>query len=327
MACLAVDHSHINGNNPVTGHRYPHQCSTTTQLAQLQTTLSLQMNKPAFQLKPLGAALRLKTPQKKQLSTIQRNLHKQLYDSLTNTPVARCMILSQSTSHAGAHLMQPSSEACEAEHRCFRVSVARRLLLPHPAAHHAADVVQSCPNKSAAGLICTKLVDTLQHTAADVGMGEVLTAGMQQRPECPADTFTQWHQGIHRTGSTCSDSCGHWSARACAWISSSTSTDQSHTWMSPLLLLSLAIRLWSQQPAPDQDTWPKELKKAHSTDTHTSTSSLSYSRRPGPHARKFISNLMRDADNPPPAIRETWSAVQNVLHSAISKQQLAAAVA
>ena len=34
--------------------------------------------------------------------------------------------------------------------------------------------------------------------------------------------------------------------------------------------------------------------------------------RPGPHA-------MRDADNPPPAIRDTWSAIQSVLHSAISK--------
>ena len=40
-----------------------------TQLAQLQTTLSLQMNKPAFQLKPLGAALRLKTTQKNKVST------------------------------------------------------------------------------------------------------------------------------------------------------------------------------------------------------------------------------------------------------------------
>ena len=46
----------------------------------------------------------------------------------------------------------------------------------------------------------------------------------------------------------------------------------------------------------------------------------------GPHARKFISYLMRDADNPPLAIRDTWSAIQSVLHSAISKQQLTAAV-
>ena len=40
-----------------------------------------QLNKTAFQLKPLGAALRLKTIQKKQVSTIQRNIHKQLYDT------------------------------------------------------------------------------------------------------------------------------------------------------------------------------------------------------------------------------------------------------
>ena len=31
MACLAIGHSHINGNNPVTRHRYPFQHCTTTQ--------------------------------------------------------------------------------------------------------------------------------------------------------------------------------------------------------------------------------------------------------------------------------------------------------
>ena len=53
------------------------------QLAQLQSTLSQQMNKPTFQMKPLGAALRLQTTQKKQVSTIQRNIHRQFYNSLT----------------------------------------------------------------------------------------------------------------------------------------------------------------------------------------------------------------------------------------------------
>ena len=48
--------------------------------------------------------------------------------------------------------------------------------------------------------------------------------------------------------------------------------------------------------------------------------------RPGPHAKKFIGYLFRDADNPPLAIRDTWSTIQSVLHSAISKQQLTATV-
>ena len=45
--------------------------------------------------------------------------------------------------------MQPRSEAYEIEDRCFRVSVARRLMLPHPVAANSADVVQFCPNKNA----------------------------------------------------------------------------------------------------------------------------------------------------------------------------------
>ena len=48
--------------------------------------------------------------------------------------------------------------------------------------------------------------------------------------------------------------------------------------------------------------------------------------RPGPYARKFMNNHMKDADNPPLAIRDTWSAIQSVLHSDTSKQQLTAAV-
>ena len=46
--------------------------------------------------------------------------------------------------------------------------------------------------------------------------------------------------------------------------------------------------------------------------------------RPGYHAKKFVSNLMKDADSPPFAIRDTRSAIQSVLDSAISKQQLTA---
>ena len=69
------------------------------QLTQLQSTISQQMNKPTFQLKPLGAALRLQTTQKKQVSTIQRNIHRQFYNSLTDTPTEQAILLSQSTSH------------------------------------------------------------------------------------------------------------------------------------------------------------------------------------------------------------------------------------
>ena len=39
--------------------------------------------------------------------------------------------------------------------------------------------------------------------------------------------------------------------------------------------------------------------------------------RPGPHARKFVSYLMRDADNPPLAIKYTCSAIQSVFHIAL----------
>ena len=75
------------------------------------------MNKPTFQLKPLGAALRLQTTQKKQVSTIQRNIRKQLYNSLTDTPTEQTILLSQSTSHTLVH----TSCSQEVKHMRWRI--------------------------------------------------------------------------------------------------------------------------------------------------------------------------------------------------------------
>ena len=63
--------------SPATDSLFSSTPQLRAQLAQLQTTLSLQLNKPTFQLKPLGAALCLTTTQKKQISAIQRNIRKQ----------------------------------------------------------------------------------------------------------------------------------------------------------------------------------------------------------------------------------------------------------
>ena len=115
--------------------------------------------------------------------------------------------------------------------------------------------------------------------ATDVGTEEVLTAGMQQWPDVsrsyahtvgPRYPLNRKYLLSHVLSTV--------KVSVHAWTSFSTSTDQSHIWMSPLLLLSLAIRPWSQQPATDQDSWPRELKRANSTDTHTSTSFFSSSR-------------------------------------------------
>ena len=235
------------------------------------------MNKPTFLLKPLGAALRLKTTQKKQVSTIQRNIHKQFYNSLTDTPTEQAILLSQSTSHTGAHLMQPSSEAYEAEDRCFRVSVARRLMLPHPAAANAADVVQFFPNKSVAGVICNKPLDPKQHHCYGCRYGGGADRRHAALARCLADV-------IH------SDSGAKVFIEQEVPVSPVLSTDrlnmlgwilsliQLRIWMCPLLLLSLAVRPLSLQPAQNQDLWPRERRRTNSTGIHTSTSFLSSSR-------------------------------------------------
>ena len=71
--------------------------------------------------------------------------------------------------------MQPNNEAYEAEDRCFRVAVATRLMLPHPAVvpkqkRRRSDLRQTGGHKSAP-------------LPWAVGTMEVSTAGMRQWPD------------------------------------------------------------------------------------------------------------------------------------------------
>ena len=155
------------------------------QLVQLQTTLSLQMNKPAFLLQPLGSALRQKTTQKKLVTKIHRHFHKQLLESLTTSPVDSAVLHSQAASHTGPHLMQPSSKADEADDRCFRVAAARRLMLPTPQiwfgpALTKAQRAKSVPNQWMYS----------STTAMVVGTAAVSTAGMLQWPGAQQTSYT-----------------------------------------------------------------------------------------------------------------------------------------
>ena len=113
------------------------------------------------------------------------------------------------------------------------------------------------------------------------------------------------------------------------WTLSSTLTVQSRIWMSP------SLRPFSCNPSlvSAASTKPGLMaKRAEKTkfDRYPHINLVPFiletTGRPGPHARKFINYLLRDADNPPTAVRDTWSTMQSVLHSAISKQQLMAAV-
>ena len=120
------------------------------QLLQLQSTLALQMNTPALLLTPLGAALRTHGIQKTLVGAIRRFAHEQVMDSYVDNPIQRAILISQTAINTDAHLQQPNSEAHEADDRCFDVSMARRLMLAHPAATHATDIAPTCPNVSAA---------------------------------------------------------------------------------------------------------------------------------------------------------------------------------
>ena len=160
------------------------------QLHKLQTTLAQQMNAPSLLLKSWGAALRTHGSQKALVNTIQQTTHQQLLSSLATDSIQKAILISQTAKNTGAHLQQPNSEACEADDRCFKISLARRLMLPRPAASHSANISPTCPNVSAAKRTCACPIDDYQLHCTICRSGGGVNQRHSALARCLADLIT-----------------------------------------------------------------------------------------------------------------------------------------
>ena len=156
-------------------------------------------DKPSLLLKSLGVALRTHGSQKTLVNTIQQVTHQQLLTSLSTNTIQKAILVSQTAKNTGAHLQQPNSEAYEADDRCFHVSLARRLMLPHPAANHSANISPTCPNVSADKRICACPIDDYQlhcTTCKSGGGVDQRHSALARWPSGPHH-YTHWHKGAH----------------------------------------------------------------------------------------------------------------------------------
>ena len=189
-------------------------------------------------------------------------------------------------------------------------------MLPHPAAANPADVVQFCPNKRAAGVICNKPLDPKQHQCYGCRYGGGVDRRHAALARCLADVI-QSHSGVkvfvEQEVPALTRVVNGQTEHARMDLVFNLNGSVTYLDVSLLLLLSLAKRAEKNK----FDRYPHINLVPFILET---------TGRPGPHARKFINFLLRDADNPPLAVRDTWSTIQCVLHSAISKQQLTAAL-
>ena len=174
--------------------------------------------------------------------------------------------------------MQSSSEAYEAEDRCFRVSVARRLMLPHPAAANPADVVQFCPNKSAAGVICNKPLDPQQHHCYGCRYGGGVDRRHAALARCLADIIQSQsgakvfvEQEVPALTRVVNGQTEH------ARMDLVFNLNGSVTYLDVSIVAPFSCnRPWFLQPAQNQDLWPRERRRANLTGTHTSISFRSF---------------------------------------------------
>ena len=203
-------------------------------------------------------------------------------------------------------------------------------MLRHPAAPNATDVVQSCSSKSAAGLICNKPVDT-QHHCYGCRYGGGVDRRHAAVARCLADVI-QTHSGTKR-----------FIEQEVPALPRVVNGQREHAGMDLVFNLDGSATYLDVSIVAPFSCNPSLVSAASTRRGHLAKRAekgkfdrcpyinlvpfiLETTGRPGPHARKFINFLLRDADNPPLAIRDTWSTIQSVLHSAISKQQLTAAV-
>ena len=288
------------------------------------------MDTPALLLKSLGAALRTHGTQKVSVNTIQQVSHQQLLTSLSANNIQKAILISQTAKNTGAHLQQRSSESYEADDRCFQVSLARRLMLPHSAASHAANILPTCPNVSAAKRTCACLIDDYQLLCMICKSG----GGVDQRhsalARCPADLITA-HTGTKA-----------YIEQSLPWLTHTNSNGQTEMarvdvvvalhgityYMDTAIVspFSSSISLMTAASARPGYMAKREEKKKFERYPRINLVPfiLEATGRPGYHAQKFIKQLYSDADHPPTAIRDAWTAIQTTLHNSIFKQQLRA---
>ena len=202
--------------------------------------------------------------------------------------------------------MQPSSEAYEADDRCFRVSLARRLMMPHPAAANAADVVQFCSNKSAAGVICSRPVDPKQHHCFGCRYGGGVDRRHAAVGRCLADvnqSLSGAKAFIEQEVPTLTRVVNGQTAHARMDLVFNLNGSVTYLDVSIVAPFSCSPSLVSAASTKPGLMAKRAEKNKFDRYPHINQVRfiLETTGRPGPHARKFISYLMRDADNPPPA--------------------------
>ena len=206
-----------------------------------------------------------------------------------------------------------------------------RITTQAPNSLPTADVVQFCPNKSAAGVICNKPQDPKQHHCYGSRYGGGVDRRHAALARCLADVI-QSHSGVKV-----------FVEQEVPALTRVVNGQTEHARMDLVFNLNGSVTYldvsivapFSCSPSVVSAASTKPglmAKRAEKSkfDRYPHINLVPFiletTGRPGPHARKFINYLLRDADNPPIAVRDTWSTIQSVLHSAISKQQLTAAV-
>ena len=183
MARLANGSPITYGRHSVPGHRYPLHSHATASCPTLATT-NHTLTKDEHACSPPQATW--SCPPHQDHPEEACHLH---FERNATSPISRAILTSQSAPHTGVHLLQPNSEAYEAEDRCFRVSIARRLMSPHPAASDPSGVVLACTNIGAAGQIFGKSVDVQQHHCYGCRYGRGVDRRRAAVARCLADVI------------------------------------------------------------------------------------------------------------------------------------------
>lgn len=152
----------------------PRFASQPTRLLQ---AIAQQTDKDGFDVKTLSAALRTDTNKKPLVLHTHRNIANVIVGA---DMVEQCVIMSQSTTHTGAHLLQTPVREYEADDHVFVVSVARRLRLLHPAVSTPELATARCPKVTATKQVCAVKLNNRHNHCVMCNKGKELCRGTMQ---------------------------------------------------------------------------------------------------------------------------------------------------
>ena len=296
-------------------------------LRELQVGIGAQAGLPGFQVKTLVAAIKTKTTQKQIVEAIHKTRHKSLLAKANI--VEKAIMRSCAAPNAGAFLNVHGSESYEMHERPYQVAIMRRLMLDSPAELNDNCSTKTCPNILKDGRVCGTVMDrkAIHATICKFGGGVVQRHDAVVR--CLADII-QNTPGIKTMLEQYVPSLDKMvnGKKELARMDIVFMREGFPCYVDVVIVSPVSSDHGLMNGSANKEGYmlkrAERAKHARYDTDRLVPFAMEVTGRPGPAARKFINELVKDSDDKGLVTSQIWSCLSSVLQSAVSMQQIKA---